>query len=166
MKRFILCFSLTLMVNASIAQSANDALLQQIASREKPGNSLDKEIANISPFFEEHVILFFFSSTCPHCHQQAPILKRWAMLHHAKIEALSFDDKPLPDFQKPHVANTELVDTAFQGNTIRYPALFVMNTRTQAIYPAAIGELNAGELEARMQVLIQKIIHYEQGISS
>ena len=116
-------------------------------------------------FFKNHRILFFFASTCPYCHQQAPILKAWSSHHDAVIEAYSFDGLPLQEFSNIHALNTALVNVAFQGSAIRYPALFIINQQTQAIYPVSIGALSEVELSDRFRQLISKIMAYE-GVSS
>lgn len=70
----------------------------------------------------------------------------------------------LPEFPDIHALNTSLVNVAFQGNAIQYPALFIINQQTQAIYPVSIGALSEVELNERFQQLIPKIIAYE-GVS-
>ena len=117
-------------------------------------------------FFDTHVLVFFFASTCPHCHEQAPVLAHWAHEFGVRVDARSFDDKPLPGFEGQQPATKDLVDAAFAGRPIRYPALFVMNEATGVLYPASFGVLNEIELQARMDVLIPKIMQYEQGVSA
>ena len=116
-----------------------------------------------SAFFKTHDVIFFFSSTCPHCHNQAPVLKQWARGLGAMIRAYSFDGQSLPDFQKATLVPPSLVDVAFQGQAIRYPALFVMNKRNGMLYPVAIGELSLSELNLRISTLLPKIMAFERG---
>ena len=116
-----------------------------------------------SAFFKIHDMVFFFSSTCPHCHNQAPVLKQWASGVGAMILAYSFDGQPLPDFQEAILVPPSLVDVAFQGQAIRYPALFVMNRENGMLYPVAIGELSLSELDLRLSMLLPKIIAFEGG---
>ena len=79
------------------------------------------------------------------------------------MDARTLDDKPLPEFPMATPATATLVETAFRGNNIRYPALFVMNPASGALYPVAIGSMSSDELNTRMQTLVPKIIAYEQG---
>ena len=116
-----------------------------------------------SVFFKTHDMLFFFSSTCPHCHNQAPVLKQWASGVGAMVLAYSFDGQSLPDFQAATLVPPSLVDVAFQGQAIRYPALFVMNREDGMLYPVAIGELSLSELSVRLSILLPKIIAFERG---
>ena len=114
-----------------------------------------------SPFFKTHTIVFFYASTCPYCLQEAPILKSWALENGVRIEARSIDDKALPEFQDARPATKDLIDAAYQGQPIRYPALFVLNDLTHVLYPVAIGGLSEAELKIRMETLVPKIIAYE-----
>lgn len=144
MKKMALLGSLLLIVGQVCAESRNS----QTAS---------------TPFFKNHVIVFFFASSCPHCHQQAPILKDWANQHGVTVDARTFDDRPLPEFPTATTATSSLVETAFRGNSIRYPALFVMNPSSGALYPLAIGSMTFDELNTRVEMLVPKILAYEQG---
>ena len=114
-------------------------------------------------FFKTHALMFFFSSSCPHCHQVAPILKAWAKDHEAVVDARSFDNMPLSDFRSPQPATQALITAAYQNEAIRYPALFVINQTTHVLYPVVIGSFTFAELNLRMDVLLPKIIAYERG---
>ncbi|MDF1684490.1 MAG: conjugal transfer protein TraF [Legionellaceae bacterium] len=117
-------------------------------------------------FFDDHKVMFFFASTCPHCHKQAPVLKAWATDAGADIEAYSFDDQPLPEFPEVYSATQDLVSAAFKGEQIRYPALFIVHDKTGELYPVSVGALSESELALRMQTLIPKIIEHEsRGVS-
>lgn len=112
-------------------------------------------------FFGQHGFIFFYGSTCPHCQQFAPILKAWADNHQAQILPLSFDNQPLASFQQFLPATTEWINAAFGSNPINYPALFILNAKTKALYPVSFGAMSAYELEERMQALIPKVLAYE-----
>jgi type-F conjugative transfer system pilin assembly thiol-disulfide isomerase TrbB len=115
-----------------------------------------------SSFFHKHSLVFLFASTCPHCHDEAPILADWAASHQAQVHAFSFDDKSLPEFPNARSVTKDLVDAAFSGQPIRYPALFVMNNKTYTLYPVAFGALNQTELHDRIMILLPKIQQFEQ----
>ena len=114
-------------------------------------------------FFKHHQLIFFFASTCPHCHKAAPHLKVWADLHQADVIAVSFDRRPLPEF--PHIVAVPeaLIKTAFTTQPITFPALFMMNIQTNQLYPVMIGEWTLPELERRLDSLIEKVKRYEGG---
>ena len=117
--------------------------------------------AHAAPFFKGHALIFIFASTCPHCHHQAPVVKAWAERAGADVEAYSFDGKPLPSFPQAFPVDKALVDAAFRGKEIRYPATFVLNTETAQLYPVAVGALSEVEFSTRMQALIPKIQAHE-----
>jgi len=163
MKRLIFLVAL-LSTGLNAAKAPSTVLEGLIAAREQgtPVSYRAATATNRDPFFKTHVVVFFFASTCPHCHTQAPVLLRWANVTGARIEARSFDDKPLPGFETQRPVTRDLVDVAFAGRPISYPALFVMNETNSQLFPVAFGTLNDEELEARMTVLIPTIQRYEQ----
>ncbi len=112
-------------------------------------------------FFETHQLVFFFSSTCPHCHNASPHLKHWADEHRVVVQAFSFDNQSLPEFSNFMEASREIVEAAYEQRPIEYPALYVLNINTHQLYPVVVGEFTELQLEARMQALIQKIKYYE-----
>jgi type-F conjugative transfer system pilin assembly thiol-disulfide isomerase TrbB len=123
--------------------------------REEPLNTKRKV------FFSTHGLILFYGSQCPHCKQFAPILKQWVARNKAELLPLSLDNRPLPEFPQFLPATTEWINAAFGGNAINYPALFVVNLKTKALYPVGFGSMTEAELNDRMEVLISKIKMYE-----
>lgn len=113
-------------------------------------------------FFQTHGFVFFFASTCPYCHQFSPVLRQVASEVGAKVLPLSFDNQPLPEFKDMLPATPDWTTVAFKNQSIHYPALFIANPATQALYPVSIGALDERELTARLDELIPKIMAYEQ----
>ena len=138
-------------------------------SGESQETSSEDAVNSTSPeynpsFFVKHRLLFFFASTCPYCHQFAPIMKNVAKRFNAKISAYSFDDKALtafPDFKVPPI---ELVTAAFQNREITCPALFILNEETKGIYPVSFGFLDSIELTERLNIVKTKIEKFEENI--
>ncbi|WP_419421570.1 type-F conjugative transfer system pilin assembly thiol-disulfide isomerase TrbB (plasmid) [Legionella sp. D16C41] len=112
-------------------------------------------------FFSTHGLILFYDSSCPHCQQFAPILKRWANHNQADVLPLSLDNEPLPEFPNYAPATTEWINLAFGSNAINYPALFVVNRKTSTLYPVGFGSMTEAELNDRMATLITKIQVYE-----
>ena len=112
-------------------------------------------------FFQTHGFVFFFASTCPYCHQFSPVLSQASKRLGARVLPLSFDNQPLPEFQEVLPATSDWTTIAFQNASIHYPALFIANPQTQALYPVSIGALNEMELTTRIEALIPKIMAYE-----
>ncbi|HAT8643610.1 type-F conjugative transfer system pilin assembly thiol-disulfide isomerase TrbB [Legionella pneumophila] len=136
-------------------------LNQMIVSKAKGDLNNPELTKSYDGFFKHHALVLFYASTCPHCHQFAPEIKRWAEHQQAEVLALSFDNQPLPDFPHFLPATTEWVNAAYAGRSISYPALFVVNKETHVLYPVAIGSMTSSELDIRMMSLIPKIKAYE-----
>jgi type-F conjugative transfer system pilin assembly thiol-disulfide isomerase TrbB len=166
MKRLII-LGVLLSVGLTMAHAQSTALDKLVLEREqdtlKSARPISEAVAtNLDSFFKHHVVVFFFASTCPYCHTQAPVLLRWARETGARIEARSFDDKLLPGLETAYPVTRDLVGVAFAGRAISYPALFVMNETNGQLFPASFGALNEAELNKRMQVLIPTIQQYEE----
>lgn len=144
-----LCF----FIFTPITFANQNVLLEQIGRLEHQETKSD--------FFKSHQLVFFFASTCPHCHKAAPSLKAWAKLHQAVVMAVSFDRESLPEFPHTTEASESLIQAAYAGQPITFPALFVINTKTNQLYPAMMGEWTKVELEHRLKALIAKIERYE-----
>lgn len=112
-------------------------------------------------FFSTHGLILFYGSQCPHCQQFAPTLKQWVTRTNVELLPLSLDNQPLPEFPQFLPATTEWINAAFAGNSINYPALFVVNPKTKALYPVGFGSMTEAELNDRMNALIPKINAYE-----
>lgn len=151
------------------ANTAKDELLLAIQTREGGQNSAPMTIVENhhetkNPFFKNHQILFFFSSTCGHCHRQAPVLKAWAESAGVFVDSRTFDGQSLEAFPHPSMPTTQLVTAAFKGRPISYPAIFITNTNTLAVYPVTFGALSGAQLSERIQELIPKIVNFERGV--
>lgn len=160
-KRILMLFLLSSSVFA-----ANNFYEEALKNKENSVNGvtevLKKESLLVS-FFKDHGLMFFFSSQCPHCHSFAPVVKKYADVNQAEVLALSFDNKPLPSFEKFLPATKDFVSIAFGNNPINYPALFVVNPKTRAIYPVASGSFSEAELQNMMDGMIEKIKVHERG---
>ncbi|WP_131783645.1 type-F conjugative transfer system pilin assembly thiol-disulfide isomerase TrbB [Legionella gresilensis] len=156
-------FMFMLVLNTFSVYAENDKWLKGlIAKREGRLKEVSVGAKKSNGFFSTHGFVFFYANTCPHCHQFAPVLKRWAKNNNATVLALSFDNKPLPEFPTYKLATTAWVNAAYQGMPIQYPALFVVNSKTKALYSVGFGSMTFEELQARLATLIPKITRYEK----
>ncbi|HEL9697918.1 TPA: type-F conjugative transfer system pilin assembly thiol-disulfide isomerase TrbB [Legionella pneumophila] len=150
---------ISLSAKAEGSQWLNNLIAEQEGvvkpQREEPQNTKREG------FFSTHGLILFYGSQCPHCKQFAPILKQWVVRNKAEVLPLSLDNQPLPEFPKYAPATTEWINAAFGGNAINYPALFVVNPKTKALYPVGFGSMTQAELNDRMEALIPKIKAYE-----
>ena len=116
-------------------------------------------IAN--PFFKDHQLVLFYASTCHYCQQFAPIIEKWSQANGAKLVALSLDNKPLDSLRDFQPATTQIINTAYAGRPITYPALFIANQTRGLLYPVAFGALGYEELSNRLSQIQFKIENYE-----
>lgn len=107
------------------------------------------ESKTISELAQGNGIFFFFKSTCPYCHQMAPMLKLLQKQYGIEIFPISLDGGGLPDFPNPKVdqgAATSL------GVTV-VPALFLGSKSTGSISPIGYGTISLTEIVERIHVL-------------
>jgi thiol-disulfide isomerase/thioredoxin len=105
----------------------------------------------------QYQLVLFFSSKCPHCLKFAPVVKSYGLKNHLPIEAISLNHKPLREFPTPTFATQEMIDLAYQGKTVVYPALFLADTKLKRLYPISYGALSQYELDERMEKLSQTL---------
>lgn len=110
-----------------------------------------------------YTLVLFFSNQCPHCVQFAPIVKQYIDANQWSIEAINLNGEALPEFPNATFATQEMIDLAYQGKPVVYPALFIANAKTKALYPVSFGEMGKQELEERMELIMTKIGEYEGG---
>lgn len=164
MKKWV--FLMTALLSSSVC-AQGQWLAQMLAQREQGHAPSTSAAVQQQPqrngFFQNHALVLFYASTCPHCHRFAPVLKNWADTYGASVLPFSFDNQPLAQFLDFKPATSEWVQAAFAGRAISYPALFIINTQTHALYPVTIGAMSEIELANRMQDFIPKIINHERG---
>lgn len=115
-------------------------------------------------FFEEHSLIVFFTSTCPYCQKFAPVIKEWSDKNHVPLIAMALDNRSLPEFQDYQKADLELINTAFAGRNITYPATFISNNKQKLLYPVAFGALDKIELHQRLLQIQPIIQEYEDSL--
>ena len=106
----------------------------------------------------QYQLVLFFSSKCPYCVKFAPIVKAYSLQHNLKVEAVSLNHQGLEDFPNPTNATQDMIDLAYQGKTVVYPALFLVDLKFKHLYPVAYGALSQYELNDRMEKLQSAII--------
>lgn len=97
------------------------------------------------------VLVFFYSSQCPHCQTFAPIIQAFAKDNHWVLEPITVDGNPLPGFSYSIPADPTILKKAFQSFEVRYPATFIADKKTQILYPISFGEVSAQELSAQVR---------------
>lgn len=105
----------------------------------------------------QYQLVLFFSSKCPYCVKFAPVVKSYGLKSKLPIEAVSLNHEPLKEFPEPTLATQDMIDLAYQGKTVVYPALFLADTKSKRLYPISYGALSQYELEERMERLSESL---------
>jgi thiol-disulfide isomerase/thioredoxin len=116
LSRWVLFFMVA--INAFSSHANRFEWLNQIIAEKEnvqQGETLNTMKKQDKGFFREHGFILFYASSCSHCHQFAPVLKRWADKHQAAVLPLAFDNQPLLEFPHYALVTTEWVNAAFQG---------------------------------------------------
>ncbi len=100
----------------------------------------------LAPLAKQQGFFFFYTSSCPHCQHFAPVLKRFSKRHGFKVVAISVDGGFLPDF--PDAVMNDHHDKVFHVTV--YPALFLVNPRSELAALVNEGNINEAELTARV----------------
>lgn len=110
----------------------------------------------------KYIFVLFFSNQCPHCVAFAPVVKRYAQINHISIEPITLNGQTLPEFPNAQFATQEMIDLAYQGKPVVYPALFLANTQKHTLYPISFGEMTYSELSERINLLRARVAEYER----
>jgi len=100
-------------------------------------------------------MIFVFRSTCPYCHAEAPMLKRFAHRYGFSVIPVSQDGPGLPDYPRPEADHG--ISAQFGIHAV--PALFLVNPRRREVFPVAYGLVGESELTRR----IIAIVHAREG---
>ncbi|KTD66476.1 conjugative transfer protein [Legionella santicrucis] len=111
---------------------------------------------------DTYILVLFFSNQCPHCVSFAPVVKQYAQINHLSIEPITLNGQTLPEFPKAQFATQEMIDLAYQGKPVVYPALFLANIKKHTLYPVSFGEMTYSELSERINLLKNRVVDYER----
>jgi len=95
-------------------------------------------------------LFFFYSSSCQHCQQFAPILKRFSDRYGFKVLPISVDGGFLPSF--PDAVMDEGQRHTFRVSTL--PSLFLVNPHNQLVALITEGAISEGELINRLVKIV------------
>jgi conjugal transfer pilus assembly protein TraF len=106
---------------------------------------------NINALREEgYGLFFFYSSSCPYCHQMEHPLKSFASLTGMDVLPVSIDGVLLEDKFPGSVIDQG--QAAFIG-VQQTPSIYLVNTKTQSIQPIATGWISTEDLAKRVFIL-------------
>lgn len=150
---------LVLMVtHTTYANVAVDELNALIVKKEAPTVQARVPNASVQDLSDNYYFVFIYRSTCPHCHNFAPILNDFANTFHIKISAYSLDNTPLEGFEATPFT-PELFQTFYVGGGFKptVPALFLVNRHTLDAYAVLFGDASSFQLARRVDELKQHI---------
>lgn len=105
-------------------------------------------------------LFFAFSSTCPHCHSFAPVVKQFAQDYGFEIKAISKDGTSLKEFPEVLKDNGMIARLNPQGI---YPALFLAHPPSGQVIPVAWGMVTSAQLLENFATVIkafkEKTVH-------
>lgn len=99
---------------------------------------------------QDHGLFFFFSSSCPYCHQFAPIVKSFSEIYGWEVIPISLDGGATAAFPNPEHDNG--LSQIWRIKSL--PALFAVNPQTKEVIPIAYGLTSQDEMENRIMTLI------------
>lgn len=109
------------------------------------------DVANtIKHINDRYGIFFLFSSTCPHCHRYAPILKSFQLKYGINIMAVSMDGGGLPGWDQFMVNTGQIAKMGIKMEAV--PATLLFDKTTRKVIPIGTGVLSHSELEERIYV--------------
>ena len=142
---------------------ASSDLIKDRINELSSAKTVKKAVVQRQGFFASHKLVMIYSSTCQYCHKFSPVLKQWSDNFNAPVKPLSLDGKPIEGFSNFEVATDDFVNAAYGDSPHGTPALFIVNDKTNAIFPVLFGNSDYSELNTRLQEFIPKIIKFEAG---
>ena len=119
--------------------------------------------AQVGSFWENHELVMLFSSQCPHCQNMGLTVSRFLKRSPLPFRGLSIDGRGVNGITSFERVTPDFIKAAFSNNDVVYPATFILETQTLKIYPLAKGALSEQALTARINILVPKIMQFEQG---
>ena len=104
---------------------------------------------NIDSLSKTHGLFFFFSKSCPWCHQMAPLVKRFCTKYGWEVLPITMDGGMLPDF--PYARSDNGTAAALGIKTL--PALMAVNPETGEVLPLAYGFQTLDQIEEKITLL-------------
>lgn len=117
------------------------------ASRKKHDSRLLNESKyKIKRFSKENGLIFFFSSTCPHCHNFAPTVKMLEKEYGFTILPVSIDGKGISDF--PQYKTNHGQAEAMMIKSL--PALAIAKPKDNTSFVISYGDVSLSEIEEKL----------------
>ena len=140
------------------ANVAVERLNHLLAKKEVVSGEQNQASPLIKDLQENYYLVFIYRSTCPHCHQFAPVLKDFSTHFHVDVKAYSLDGQPIKGF-KANPLTSQLFQTFYVAGGYKpaVPALYLVNRDTLQAYAVLFGEATPYELARRINELMEHI---------
>jgi len=140
---------------------ANVALDQIKESLNKASQKQEQKIAanrSIKDLQQHYYFVFFYRSTCPHCHKMAPVIKDFTESYQIPLQAISTDGGDIAGLKGERMT-AEMFRTFFvsAGYKSMVPATFLVNRETNQAYAVMFGEATPYQLATRVDELMRHI---------
>jgi type-F conjugative transfer system pilin assembly thiol-disulfide isomerase TrbB len=146
------------LVKAAFANPALAELNALIAKKSQHEQQQQKVQNTIKELQEQYYFIFIYRSTCPHCHQFAPVVKDFSDTFHIPLRAYSLDGQPLiglsAELLTPALFKTLYVSGGYKPSV---PALYLVHKDTDEAYAVLFGEAQPVELAQRVDTLMRHI---------
>lgn len=154
-KALLMLVFLTQGAFANVAVEELDTLLMK---KKVTNVKMQKQAPEIKDLSDNYYFVFIYRSTCPHCHNFAPVLSDFSETFHIKVRAYSLDNEPLDEFETTPLT-PELFQTFYVGGGFKptVPALYLVNRHTLEAYAVLFGEASPYQLARRVHELKQHI---------
>ena len=143
--------------NTVLGGTQNQLDSRVLLKQQNPINSLVRILKR------DYEFIFFYSTTCPHCMDFAPVLKSYSDNSGISVKAFVMDQGSSLYFPNSIMISQEVVDQFFgKGTKVSVPILFILNKDNLHAYPVSSGALTYLELAARINELTPKILQHER----
>ena len=105
---------------------------------------------------QNYYLVFIYKSTCPHCHNFAPVLLDFTKTFAVEMKTYSLDQQSLAGL-KAQTLSPELFKNFYSDYRPVVPALFLVNTHTLQAYAVLFGEATPAQLANRIDSLLTRI---------
>ncbi|WP_080155094.1 type-F conjugative transfer system pilin assembly thiol-disulfide isomerase TrbB [Salmonella enterica] len=111
-------------------------------------------------------VVLFMQSTCPYCHQFAPVLKAFSQKTGFDVFPISLDGKGDAEFPDVLPATPDVMVEYFQsGLPVATPTTFLTNVNTMETWPLLQGAAEAGEFRSRLNEVLRMALDRQSGKS-
>lgn len=158
MKKGLLILVFLILAPFSFANVALDELNLMLSKKQEQQVALKANNKRIEELREQYYFIFVYRSTCPHCHQFAPILRDFTSFFKIPVEAYSLDGEPLAGFDSATLS-PELFQTLYVSGEYKpvVPALYLVNRTMNQAYAVLFGEAQPAQLAARVDELMSHL---------